>query len=129
MTDAQTPEELVAYYTEEGCPFLALALSDRYGYPLAVLFDVGRQDDWGQGAEDIPAHCFCWAPDGQALDVKGRRPIADLRADFFDLAEPVVYELSRSELEALCGDERPFYALTAAELAEAAAAISLLDLR
>lgn len=118
----------LSYFLEEGCPVLALALHRLTNLPLAVLYDDGTLDDWGQGPEPTPVHAFVFDPEtGDAIDVKGRRTIERLKEDFSDLIEPRVEEVGREELESLMGNYRPFYAEDAETRGWAEVAIS--DLR
>jgi len=123
-------DEYREYFMEEGCAVLALALHERTGYDLAVLFDDGSYDDWGRGSEPTPAHCFVIDPaNNQAVDGKGRRELAEIKDDFFDLSEPRIESVDVAVLRALMGDDRPMYAADAETWAWAQAAIVELRLR
>lgn len=122
-------EEYLSYFMSEGCPVLALALQRHTGYHLAVLYDSGLIGDWGEGPEPTPVHAFVIDQgNGEAIDVKGRRTIVELKEDFFDLIDPQVKVISTSVLSSLMGDYRPFYAADDETLALAEKAIGALVL-
>ena len=104
--------ETIALFMSEACPELALALHRIAGHGLAILWDDGTLDDFGEGPEPTPVHVFVIDPaTGEAIDIKGRRPVQDVCADFGDLLDPNVdYQVTEPELLALMGDTRPFYA-------------------
>jgi len=123
-------EDLIERYTSEGCAHLALELHRQTGLPLAVLWDNAALDDWGEGPEPTPVHVFVFdGATGEGLDIKGRRPLGDLKEGFFDLEEPEVdTRVSEEEVLALMGDDRPLYAASPEEEREARAAIASLNL-
>lgn len=120
---AATDEE--EYYTGEACAYFALALHDLFGYPIRMLVDEGMPAEWGGAEMPYAVHVYAVDPaTGDAVDIKGRRPEADVRADFFDLAEPATYDLSPGELEReWMGDDLPLHAPSEPEVAEATAVI------
>jgi len=123
-------EELIERYTSEGCAHLALELHQQTGLPLAILWDNAALDDWGQGPEPTPAHVFVFdEATGEALDIKGRRSLDELKDDFFDLEEPEVdARVSEDEVLSLMGDDRPLYPSSPKEGLGARAAIATLAL-
>jgi hypothetical protein len=84
--------------------------------------------EWGP--EPTPAHCFVIDPaTNQALDVKDRRALAEVKDDFFDLEEPRVEYVDAASLRALMGDDLPLYASDDETWAWAQAATFALGLR
>ena len=58
------------------------------------------------------------------MDARGHRPEAEVRAGFWDLAEPATHDVTPSELRReWMGDGMPLHAASDAELAEARALI------
>jgi hypothetical protein len=124
-----TADDRRDYYTSEGCAALARVLCHELGWTLAILWDDAAIDDWGRRDEPTPAHVFVRDPaTGEALDAYGRRSVAAIRAHFDDLEEPVVRDATVAELDWLCGDYRPFYAVEPRDLADAYAASVALGL-
>jgi hypothetical protein len=107
------------YYMSEACAYFALALHELYGYRIRMLVDeVG----FGVGESGMPvvAHVYAVDPEGNAVDARGRRSEAEVRAEFYDLVEPRTYDVTPSELETdWMGDDKPLYGPSPAEVEEA----------
>lgn len=115
-----TPE-IEKYYTSEACPYLAIALHERTGWPLAMLWDAGEEPQSYGGRKTYPtiAHVFVLTPEGSALDIRGERPIERLKEEWYDLVEPRIEEITLSDLKGLMGDNRPLFACSRQEMTEA----------
>ena len=104
------------YYMSEACAYFALALHELYGYRIRILVDEGVEED---GMPTV-AHVYAVDPEGNAVDVKGRRSEAEVRADFYDLIEPSMYDITPGELERdWMGDDKPLHGPSPAEVEEA----------
>jgi hypothetical protein len=103
-------EEDIQVFTEGGCPWLAIALHEETGWPLALLIDEAHQEDWA--GEELPliAHVVVLTPRNTAIDIYGETSIADLKKRYHDLREPRLEEVSRNELERLMADDKPLEA-------------------
>ncbi len=114
--------EDVEYYMSGACPHFAIAAHKLTGWPLAMLIDEGRlyQSFGARKKYPLIAHVFVFTPDNQILDIKGMRPLQQLKAEFHDLVEPVAEELSLRELRLLMGDFKPLCNYSAREVKEAA---------
>lgn len=120
MGSPVTPE-IEKRYTSGGCPFFAIALHERTKWPLALLIDQAAEpESWG-GRKKYPpiAHVFVLTPGGWAMDVRGERPVASLKEEWYDLREPAVEIVTLKELKALMGENRPLEACNAGEMREA----------
>lgn len=113
------------YYMAGACPFFALAAHRVTGWPLAILADEAANWESFGAEKEYPliAHVFVVSPDGLALDVKGLRPIEDVKSDFHDLEEPVVEEVTVKELRSLMGDFRPLCRYSVRDIKEAKEAV------
>lgn len=70
MSEPTAPEYVVEDYTCGLCMFMALALHERYGWPLFVMLI-----DYGPGSEKGLAHAFVCSDEGTVVDVLGVKPI------------------------------------------------------
>ena len=114
------PADFEEYYMTGGCPHFALALNELFGYPLRMLVDEGIEED----GYPVVAHVYAVDPEGNAVDARGHRPEAEVRAGFWDLAEPATHDVTPSELRReWMGDGMPPHAASDEELAEAKALI------
>lgn len=121
---AITPE-MERYYTRGACPYLAIALHERTGWPLAIMTDADSEpESWG-GLKKYPmiAHVFVITPSGLALDIRGERPIERLKEEWYDLVVPVIEELSLRELKSLMGEKRPLEVCSLEEMRKARALV------
>ncbi len=120
---ASTDEE--SYYMEEACAYFALALHDFFGYRIRMLIDNAQEDEWDGQTLPLVAHVYTVDSAGNAVDIKGKRSETDIRADFFDLVEPTIYDLTPVELEhEWMGDDLPLHAPSGSDVAEAKAVIT-----
>lgn len=117
---AITPE-MEEYYTSEACPFLAIALHERTGWPLAILIDEGVEPtSFGGRKKYAPiAHVFVLTPEGLALDIRGPRPVERLKDEWYDLVEPRIEKITPRELRSLMGDNKPLFECRFEDLNEA----------
>lgn len=69
--------DIVSYFTEGQCMAL--------GYELHLLTDwsIVMVSDAPAGSPDYLGHVFVVDSDGLAIDIKGRRPLEDLKRDWF----------------------------------------------
>ena len=107
------------YYMSEACAYFALALHELSDYRLRILVD-----EVGFGVEEsglpVVAHVYAVDPEGNAVDARGRRSEAEVRAEFYDLREPRTYNVTPGELETdWMGDGKPLYGPSPAEVEEA----------
>ena len=115
------------YYMSEACAYFAIALHELYGYRLRMLVD---EAGFGVGESGMPvvAHVYAVDPEGNAVDARGRRSEAEVRAEFYDLIEPRTYDVTPGELETdWMGDDKPLYGPSPAEVEEARRAILHLE--
>jgi hypothetical protein len=112
-------EEQAELYIRGGCPWLAIALHEETGWPLAMLVG-GPSDEWRHG-EVLPtiAHVFVLTPRGTLLDILGERTIKDLKRHYHDLIEPRVQTVNRKDLEYLMADDMPLEACDVRDFREA----------
>lgn len=111
----------IEYYMSGACPYFAIAAHKLTGWPLAMLIDEGREYESFGGRKKFPliAHVFVETPDGQVFDIKGMRPIQQLKSEFYDLIQPVIEEITLKELRALMGNFKPLCRYNAKEVTEA----------
>lgn len=104
------------YYMSEACAYFALALHELYGYRIRILVDEGVEED----GMPVVAHVYAVDPEGNAVDAKGRRSEAEVRAEFYDLVEPRTHDVTPGELERdWMGDDKPLHGPSPAEVEEA----------
>lgn len=103
-------EENRELFTKGGCPWLAIALHEETGWPVALLVDEAHWEDWG--GEEFPtiAHVVVLTPWDTVLDVLGETTVPELKRRYHDLVEPRIQEVSRREVERLMADDKPLEA-------------------
>lgn len=103
-------------YMEEGCAYLAIAISRMTGLPIKILIDGG--DMWDEDTPSV-AHVFVASGD-KAIDAKGRRPIQSIVKEYHDLQDPRVIDVTASELiEDFMGDDKPLFGYSEDEIVAA----------
>lgn len=70
-------EDIIAYFTEGQCGALAYELHKLTGWTLALVSDSPV------GSDDYCGHVFVINSDGQAVDIKGVRPIEEVRQEWY----------------------------------------------
>jgi len=85
IAHSEATEEDIDEYTSGRCHVFAAALHRRTGWPFFLVLDCGA-DHWGNEDEPIASvcHVFCVDPDGNAWDIKGTRPINEIREEMED---------------------------------------------
>lgn len=107
-------EDARSYYSSEGCPHHAIALHRRTGWPIYMMRERNHQGEI--------AHVYVRHPDGDAMDVHGKRPISALNDHWHDVQEPHHHEVgTERDLRRYMGDSdrKPLYAFSEDEVREA----------
>lgn len=105
-----------SYYSEEACGYFALALNELYNYPIYVLIGASEDSDY----DVTVAHVFCKDNSGNAVDVKGKRNIDEIKSYYYDLINPEVRKVSAEELiSEYMGDDKPLFAYSSKEVKDA----------
>ena len=109
MSEWHPSPKIHRLYTRGGCPWLALALHEETGWPLAMLVDEAAVDIWGPQDVEVPyiAHVFVWTPEHDVLDVEGVRTVEDMKDYWHDVQDPRIIDISKEELLDLMNDEMP----------------------
>lgn len=116
VTSAASADFDPEYYMSEACAYFTLALHELYGYRIRILVDEGVEED---GMPTV-AHVYAVDPEGNAVDAKGRRSEAEVRAEYWDLVEPRTHDVTPGELEMdWMGDDKPLHGPSPAEVEEA----------
>lgn len=79
LTEASSLPDL-AYYLEEGCGIFAVALARIHGNGQIFVISNRHGERWNRTIPEF-THVFCRTA-GQDYDVKGRRSLAAMAADF-----------------------------------------------
>jgi hypothetical protein len=105
-----------SYYSQEACGYFALALNELYNYPIYVLIGSSEDSDY----DVTVAHVFCKDNSGNAIDVKGKRNIDEIKSYYYDLINPEVRKVSAEELiSEYMGDDKPLFAYSSKEVEDA----------